>query len=389
MRDFTAKISTRRGVEEQLVAADNLEEARNKVRHHGRILSIKAKSSWSITATKALSPAQRVTFLQKLSTMVGSKVQLETALKTLELAFTGPIRAASTSIIAKIGNGTDFADALKSMPKDFPEGTTALIDAGMRSGEFHTALSDAALFELEMQDIKKTSSGGLWEGIIYLVAGAALILATAYGFGPYFMSTSFMQTADIDIGWVVMLSDLLGGFIALISAIVIAVLILTKVIRPITPVFADKITLRLPFYRELALNRQHYIVFYTLSRLVDSGIRLDLAISISIQAAPKGEVKEDLQRALESLKKGNDNWALSMHNISDIDKAALTTSQNIKDVTRAIKSVSEGKKNDYARTLRATVPIVSGLGYFMMVSAGFLLFAFTTFPTLQMMKNMI
>jgi type II secretory pathway component PulF len=390
MRDYQVRVDLNGVIQTHTIIAEDASKAATMGSKIGKVVSIRASSPLKALFVTKLKPEERIEFMQKLATMVGSKVPLMQALETAEEAYTGAIRRVAASIKAKLGFGANFADVLKTMPMDFPESISSLVDAGMKSGDFHTALKDAAEFDLEMLEIRKSSMLGLISAIMNFMIGALLTLGTAYGFAPYFLNTSFMKASDeVDIDWILTMSDVMGIIIAAVMVIVVLLFVLTALVKPINPGFADRIIRRLPMYRDLSLNKTHYIVFYTLSRLVDSRIPINDAMKVVINSSPKGEVRQDLIRSLGALEAGNASWAMKMENINAIDKASLVTSQDVTDVVRAIRNVANSKKDDYARSTRRTVPILQAMGYAMMATSGFLLFAITTIPTVQVMNSLL
>lgn len=392
MQEYIVSVSSGDEVVRHSLLAEDITHAAAQGGRLGRVLSIKKSSSLASLFRKKMSVEERIEFLQKLSQMLASKVTLPAALETTEQVYSGAVRRVAASLRSKVAVfGTDFDVVLKSMPADFPETTTSLVSAGMKSGDFHRALADAADFEREMTEIRRGNMTGLLSAIANFVIGALLILGTTYWFAPYFMSSSFMQAAESSPEMVLIMAfaNVLGAIIAVVMAFVLFLFVVTFVLKPVRPALADKIILKLPIYRELALSQSHFVVFYTLSRLCDSGTPLDVSFKVVIQSAPRGAIRNDLMKALEALELGNDRWALEMESMNPIDKASLTTSRNIKDVVRSIRNVADGKKNDYARTTRRIVPILETLGYLLMACAGFLLFLITTIPTLTVMQDMM
>lgn len=390
MATFVARVSAKGTIEELEVIAKDMREARGIARRSGKLVSIKQRTRWKNISNKSLTPDMRVHFLQKLGLMVRSKVPLTDALSKIEASFSGPVKRVAGQLKNTIKTGTPFQNALEELPNDFPDTCRALINAGMKSGEFYTALEDAYKFELEMMEVKKNASMGLVYAIFNFMFGALLILGTCYVFAPWFLDLPFMKASDeVDIDWAIQLGDVMGVIIALITAFVMGLGALQWVIKPMYPGAADRLILKLPVYRELALSRDHFIVFYTLSRLIDSRIRMEEAMWLAYCGSPKGEVKEDLGRAHASIKQGKRMWASAMKHITEVDRASLMTSQDVNDVVLAVRAVAQGKKEDYANTMRSVVPKLSLLGYLMMALAGFMLFVFSTIPVIQIMNGLL
>ncbi|CAM4113277.1 type II secretion system F family protein [Vreelandella rituensis] len=389
MREYCVKVMGEQGLSKRTVIASDSEQAAHLARHDGRVIRVyRPRGSKNLDKAK-LTPRLRIEFLEKLAMMLASKVPLEEALETLGQVYSGAVRRVATTLNRELQSGMDFYEALRSLP-DFPETTVALVEAGMRSGKFHEALSETVTFEKEMEQVKRVSSEGLWYALLNFGFGSTLIFCTSYIFAPYFMNSGFIATSEaIDIGWVVMLSNLMGGVIGVTLLSALGVWLVSHVLRPLNPGLSDRITLRIPLYRKIALNKKHYILFYTVSRLIGSGIRIDDALRVAMQTSPKGEMQKDLQRALTRIETDDGNWPDAMTHINAIDKAALATSQNRADIAVALREVANGKKEDYIRALRVVAPLLQVFGLFMMAMAGFLLFCFTALPSIQALEGLL
>lgn len=390
MPDFIVSVLHKGKTQKISLVADNAIEARKMAKRHGRVLTVKKSSALTGLFSRSMNAAERIVFLQRLATMVGSRVAMGEALNIMKSAFTGPVRRVSDELYRKVESGADFGDALSSMRRDFPETTAALIRSGIRGGNLERALRNAADFELEMDHIKRDSSKGLWGAIGSFLLAAAMIIGTAWFVGPYVMESDLIQAAgdSVEVEWVFMVAHVTAGLMGVITAGFVGLLLLAYVVKPVIPRIADKAILRIPIFRDLVLARNHYTVFYGLGLLIHSGVRMEDALNLAAESAPPGEVAADLRRAHGAVRAGKP-WATSMHNLHPTDIAALSTSQDKEQIAKALDAVAKQHRDTYTQRIQEVVPGLQLLAAFFMSLGGALLFGMIILPMLQMTQGLL
>ena len=368
-----------------LIKSKNLSDAYKSAKLQGKVLEVKKYKSLG-AHFGGMKPRMRISFLQRWAMMEKSDVGMSTALLSIERAFSGATSRIALKLRSNLEQGGKIKDALDEMIGDFPKPTVTLIKSGMDSGDFGQALEDAAEFEEEMARVRQESTFGLFLSITTYLFACILILATAFWFTPWFMGLPFMQaTGGVNIDWLINMVDVSAYFVLFTFVAVISLLLLVFVFKPMAPIAVDSLILRLPLFRDLVMSQNHYITFLTLSRLIDEGVRLEGAFDVVLETTAEGEIKQDLRRAQKALHDGDSQWGSSMKHIDSTDRAALATARQRGQIARALKAVAEMKKASYSSLLKMVVPAIQLFAYFLMAWAGFLIFAVSTIPAMEMM----
>jgi general secretion pathway protein F len=390
MPEYIIKVASKDQVKKRVFTADSEVTARRKAKRDGRILSVKKKSAIGALFEIRMRPEERVLFLQRLAMMMESRVAMTTALQVMRGAFTGGVKRVSDQLYSMVEQGMDFAEAIGHMRKDIPETTSALITSGIQGGNLAQALQNAADFELEMAEIKRGSSKGLFGAIFTFLASLGMILGTSMFVGPAVMESDLITQAgdSVDVDWVFQIANIISVAMVGIVAFVVALIGLRFVIKPVASAFADRVILKIPVYRDLVLSKNNYTVFHGLAMLIDAGVRMEQALFLSGKTAPKGEVKEDLWRAHRAVRSGQP-WAQAMKSLHPTDIAALSTSQDRVQIARAIHAVAAQSRKIYSQRISEVVPGLQLLSALFMTIAGGLIFGMVIIPMLQMTQGLM
>jgi general secretion pathway protein F len=345
----------------------------------------------SLELGRGLTEAERQVMFTRLSSMLTSRVGTSEALALMRDTFSGRIREVSGKLLSYLDSGDDLAEAIERVgAPDFPEATVALVKAGARSGETGRAIKDAAHFEYELHNIKKGASKGLWSGLFaFLFAGVLTIVSTLY-IGPKIMGSDLIKSAGsgVDISWVNTTANVIGYTMAFLLALATALWLLGSVGRKILPSQSDALILRIPFYKDLILARNNFIVFYGLSLLIRSGVRLEEALRLSAHGAPRGALKNDLLAGERAVKAGKP-WAAAMKTLHPTDRAALLSAVDREQTASTLDTLASQYRELYAQRLASFVPVVNMLAAIFMTVAGGILFGESILPMLMASKSLL
>ena len=126
---------------------------------------------------------------------------------------------------------------------------------------------------------------------------------------------------SVDIGWVTTLSTTLNWTIGVFVGILLLSFFSLMLMRPILPSQVDRVVLKIPFYRDLVLAKQNYIVFFGLGILLGAGLRLEECLRLSRDNSPRGELRDDLERARKTIVGGSSSpWPYVMNTLHPTDK---------------------------------------------------------------------
>lgn len=148
--------------------------------------------------------------------------------------------------------------------------------------------------------------------------------------------------------------------------------------------------MRIPFYRDLVLAKQNYIVFFGLGILLGAGLRLEECLRLSRDNSPRGELKDDLERARKTIVGGGVNpWPYVMTTLHPTDKAALATAQDRTQIATTISELAIQYRNLYHHRISVFVPVAQILAAIFLSLAGVVLFGVAIVPLLQMTSGIL
>jgi general secretion pathway protein F len=390
---YQGKVRGKTGIKTLEINAKTEREARIYFERAGRVIAVKKKLSISFSAP--LSAGDRAIFFTRMSSMLSSRVGTSEALNLIRNTFTGKIQETAAKLLNYVEGGDDLSSAIgKVGAPDFPEATVALIQAGSRSGETWKAIKDATVFEAELNAVKKSASKGLWTGLGSLaMAGALMAMSTLY-VGPKVMESDLIKTAKgahgetVNIGWVTTAGNVLGIITAAIIGVIALMGVIASVGRKVLPLQADKFIMNIPFYKDLVLSKNNFIVLYGLALLVQSGVRTEEALRLSAEAAPKGALRRDLLNATTAVRSGRE-WPKEMVTLHPTDKAALLSASDRTQIAGTLNTLANQYRSLYAQRLGSFVPAINLLAALFMSLAGAILFAESILPMLMASSNLL
>lgn len=390
MPEYKANIIVKGNLRQTVIIADDEVTARRQAKRQGRVVRLKKRNPLLQFFEPRMRPDERIVFLQRLGMMIRSRLGMSDALKVMRSAFSGSVRRVADELLRRVEQGADFGEAVFKMSKDFPNTTAALINSGIQGGNLPQALDNAASFELEMDEIRRSSSRGMAGALFTFFTAAALTIGTAFFVGPWMLDSQLMQQAGdaIDIDWAYYTAYVLASLMIVMVVGVGGLLSLTYLVKPVAPGFSDRIVLKIPIYRDLVLAKNNYTVLHGLGLLIESGVRMEDALRLAAESAPRGEVRADLERAYRAIRTGSP-WASVMNTLHPTDIAALSTAQNKEQIANAFQAVAGQFRKTYVQRVQDVVPGMQLLSALFMSIAGGLLFALIILPMLQLTQALI
>ena len=388
---YSAKIKDKNGIRKVEIQARTEGEARRHFERTGKIISLEKKSS--LVVSRGLTPDERQIFFTRMSSMLHANVGTSEALRLMRDTFTGKIQEIAGRLLSSVESGYDLASAMEQIGQpDFPETTVALIKAGARTGDTWRAIKDAAEFEYQLHTIKKGSAKGLWTGILSFIGAGAMILGSTLYVGPEIMASPLMQAMKPeDKQTIELINDIAIGitiFMGMLMVVGLLAGLLASVGRQIMPVKADELIMRIPYYKDLVLSKNNYIVLYGLSLLIRSKVRIEEALRLSAESAPKGALKIDLFAALDAVKKGKP-WMNAMKTLHPTDRAALLCATSADQIAITLDILANQYRDIYAQRLASFVPLLNMVSAIFMTVAGGIIFAQTVLPMLMTTQGML
>lgn len=373
--------ASRRGIETIEIGAQNVEQARALATRRGAVVDARRVRGFDLTP--GMGSTERYTFLVRLSTMMRSKVGTAEALRLLAAAFKGQIHNAAIKMLTRVESGDDLATAMELDRKNFPPTLSAMVRAGTAGGQTWKALRDAADFEYELSQIKKTSRRGIWTAMGSFLIAAALMIGTTQWFGPWVMESPIIAgNSSVDVGWVATAGNVLTVMLIMVLASLALLTWMATIGRIISPDFFDAIIVKVPYYRELVLAQTNYVTLYKLGLLIRSGVRIEESLSLTSESCPRGALRTDLVRAVGAVRSGRP-WGQVMATLHSTDRAALIASTNREDVAQTLGVLAVQYRDIYVQRVSTFSPALQLLSAVFMSLAGAVLFGLTMLPMLQ------
>ena len=381
MAIYIVKVLTEDGIRTTRVEAADDTSADRIAGRKGTVLSRKRQMSTDLS--RGMSASERNTFMLRLSSMVGSKMAASEALKLIAETFSGRIRQCATQMVERINQGMNLADAISADTKNFPPATAALVKAGVSGGETWRALREAAEFEYLITGIQKGAMKDIAAAIGTFFIAFGLMIMTVYWLGPTVTENPiFRNNPNIDVYWPTIIGHALVWIMGAKAFLFLVFAWIGTAGRLISPDQADKLILKIPYYKDLVLSRNSYIVLYKLGLLVKSGIRIEECLSLTADGSPKGAMRTDMYRALGFIRQGK-NWANGMETLHPTDRAALSCSTDRTDTARTLDMLATQYRDLYMSRIKSFAPVMQTLAALYMSAAGAEMFFLTMLPMLQ------
>jgi general secretion pathway protein F len=385
MATFSARIQTTQGFETVLITADNRNQAQFQAEKTGHVISLKRRLS--LGSGNRLSRSDRAIFLQRVASMISSRMGAAESLKLISETFSGQIGDVAGQLEKKIRSGKTMVEAMEELgTAAFPEHTMAIIRTGSQGGDLGKALSEAVSFEQELASVKGDSAKGLWSAAIGFFAGILALLGTTLYIVPEMERSPMVQElGGGQLIWVTLTADIMTWIAIFVTILVVLYLLVTKLFRLFKPAEVDRLVVHIPYIRDVVLASRNHVAFYGLSVLLSAGLRVEEAIRIAHDGASRGQLKEDFQAALNAVRSGRP-WPNVMQSLHPTDRAALATSQDKLQIAHSMKTIAEQYKNLYKVRVEQLVPACQMAAALFLTASGVVLFGAVILPMLEMTR---
>lgn len=384
MKTFKAVIDKSGKMETRLIEAENIEKAKMTALRFGKVIKIEKKYGFNFEP--ALELGDRQIILLRLSAMTGSKIGAGEALSLMEDNFTGQIKRICGRLLKLVENGNNLSESMHIIGSPhFPQSVLALIKAGFAGGNTPEALKNAAKFEHEMDLIKRGGMGEFITGIIGYLFALLITFGTTRYLVPWMNESDLMKMAGENAKMPVfeILAVICEVSMGITGLIFFGLVLLGTLGRKISPISADGLILKVPYYKDLILSRNNYTTLYSLSLLIGSGVPIETALSLSAENAAPGAMKADLDAAVRNTKIGQP-WAKAMKHLHATDRATLVSQQDRDSTAKALISLSDQYKSLYASRIATLAPMLKSVAALFLMLSGSVLFGLTIMPILKM-----
>lgn len=366
------------------IEAETQKKAEYEALRKGSIVSIQKKSDFQLWET-GMSPPERNTFLYTLATLTGA-LSMNDALFIMQQNFSGNIQKVCAKL-ARLLVTNEPQDAIEKIGSpNFPPPVIAMIKAGASAGSLPDAFREAADFEAEMSNIKKESGKGMYQAIGAFLLAAGIIFVIMFKVMPWMMESPLLQAMNVDISWLDPYGNAALYSMTFLFSMFVFFTLLGTLGRVVAPNAADSLIIKIPMYKDLVLSKMNYVTIYQLSRLIEKGIPLKVALSKTTENTEPGKLKSNLDSAILNLNEGRE-WSDAMETFSPMDRAGLRASTDAVKISRTLKDLSLQYKNTYQIAVGRVATTLFFIGMMYLGIAALLLFAYTTIPVLDGLGN--
>ena len=389
MATFLIKYRSKGKIQSAKLAAENMESARRMSTRFGAVLSIKRDQEFG-RKVKGMTGADRFTFLTRLSTMLASRMATADALRLLRDSFQGPISDASARLLDRLNVGTDLPSAIAEEKLHFPGALGLIIKVSSKSGHIYTALKEAADFEQRISQLKTSKGRTIAASVFGFILAAALVVGSVFWIGPMVMGMGLIQDNKdkIDIDWVNNMAIGIAIFVGVGGVIMAGFLWLGTMGRSMFPETADRIIMRVPYYKDLVMAQDNYLVLRRLSLMIGTGVRVEEALGSALESAKPGMLKKNISDAITNLKLGK-KWSEAFSTLHPTDRAALALAADRTQIAENLNLIANQAQEIYMARLESFVPILQVSSAMALTLAGMVLFGQTMLPTLQVAAKML
>jgi general secretion pathway protein F len=389
MSTFIIKYRSKGKITSAKLTAENLEAAKRLSSRFGAVLSIKREQDFG-RKVKGMTSADRFTFLVRLSTMLGSRMATADALRLLRDSFQGPISDAAARLLDRLNVGTDLPSAIVEEKIHFPGSVGLIIKVGAKSGHIYTALKDAAEFEQRMANLKSSKGRSIATSVFGFVLAAVLVVVSVFWIGPEVMKIGLIQDnkSKVDVGWVNDIAEGVAIFIGVGGGLMAGLLWLATMGRAMFPQWADGIIMKIPYYKDIVMAQDNYLVLRRLSLMIGTGVRVEEALASALEAAKPGLLKKNISDALQNLRMGK-KWSEAFSTLHPTDRAALALAADRTQIAENLNMIANQAQDIYLQRIESFAPIMQVASALAMTLAGMVLFGQTMLPTLQVAAKML
>tara|TARA_B100000949_G_scaffold14773_2_gene11424 strand:- start:2946 stop:4238 length:1293 start_codon:yes stop_codon:yes gene_type:complete len=313
-------------------------------------------------------------FLQTMSNML-TGYTIGITLSIMIQNFGGMIRDASQRMRQyTIVDQHDPVDALAMLgPKYIPQVTIAIIRSNAKVSSLSQAFREGLEFQREILKIQSSHATAMTMAMFRFIGAMSFVIVSyLYGFalleevGYFAMIPETGKAAES----VVDLQNYMNwsGVAAIaVSSFWFAVVFTFGALRDI-PELACRVEgwiLRIPILRGSMLSRVSFLTTYQISKLLSKGVPLLPSLK-SVHEELRGEnkkkekqgvLKQDLERVMGLLEKGDPDWVDGFHSFRDVDRALLKSSQSQDEMANVFKAQSDQFLSDYDKSIGSLIKI--------------------------------
>jgi len=251
----------------------------------------------------------KVIFAKNLARMLNAGLSTSRALRVLKKQTTKEsFRVVLDHLIADINNGESLSDGLAKYPKVFSPMFIAMVHAGEESGNIvGNLLEISAQLDKTSKLRKKIKGAMIYPGVILsamVIIGVLMFIFVVPTLLATFKSLYMELPASTQL--IIFLSDSIQAhtFLFLVSIVGFFAGLITIFRLKSMEKYIDFIVLKIPVTGTIAIEMNTAIATRTLSSLLESGLSISRALTITKEVLQNTHYKKSLEEGIKSIEKG-------------------------------------------------------------------------------------
>ena len=247
----------------------------------------------------------------QIAALLRSGVPLLRSLRVLrEQTSNAVLKEVLGEVYGRVEEGENLADAMSRYPRVFSDMAINMVRAGSEGGFLEDALDRVAVFTEQQEDLKGQTMGALAYPMVLITVGVSVVSALIIFFVPKFevIFERLKERGELPAvtEWLLWTSDTIRswGWLILIVAVVVGMLVRSRLATEQGRRTADLIKLRLPMlgsiFQSLAVARFCRV----LGTLLANGVPILKSLEISRGAAGNRILSEAIGKASENISSG-------------------------------------------------------------------------------------
>lgn len=332
-------------------------------------ISIKRHRSISFTSNARVLRA----FFRNLVDLLKSGYSVNTALEILyENEKNASFKTVLRDISESINKGYTITDSLALHPEWFSIAIRTMVETGERASRLIPVLEECVKYIDKETELNESIIKQLTTPILTLLFGLLILFFNVFVTIPKITRTDFYKS---------MMEKNAGLGIVLVKATSIAVPVLFIVAIILSFAFfyfykvkqekAEKLLFKIPIIRTVWFNREMFLLYFSLSKLIQVGVNVETALYIIGENARLKQIKNGIQKSLETIREGKD-ISETLPLLDNVDRSLVKSATTSKQLGEIFYNVSMRKYDEYQEAVKA-LPLVARTTTYLILTYLFLI----------------
>ncbi len=307
-------------------------------------------------------------FFRNLVDLLKSGYSVNTALEILyENEKNSSFKSTLRDISESINKGYTITDSLALHPEWFNISIRTMVETGEKASRLIPVLEECVKYIDKETELNESIVKQLTTPIFTLLFGLLILFFNVFVTIPKITKTDFYRT---------MMAKNAGIGIMLIKATSVAVplLLITIVIASFSFFYfykvkqekAEKLLFKVPIIRTVWFNREMFLLYFSLSKLIQVGVNLETALYIIGENARLKQIKNGIRKSLEAIREGKD-ISETLPLLDNVDRSLIKSATTSKQLGEIFYNVSMRKYDEYQEAVKMLPGVTRTITYLILM----------------------